>query len=498
LNLAPATRLLPKFKEHLPRFSGNNIVSTNEHLVAFSNACHNIRANDNDTCMHLFVNSLEGKATTDFFDLPPKILSTWEELVYWFKSTYGQSKSPTEQLREYNNISYKDGETIKSFNLCFTKLYNQIPELIHPQNQASFMHYYNVLPSPYHHRLEEKAIDNLGSTLHTFLEYEEKLERTGLPKGDSVKQTYMSSLLQLVQDMNNRMIAYERKGNVPSLTPGASSSSSTPFRNTNENNFHPKAIMSRSWCNFCEENHEESTCEVKKSARDKIFGKKPETTIVVLDWEEPEDVMIINTRNKSYAPKGKYDPPRASSTPASSSQGTNVQTVKVPESQGVPSLLPPSKYNILNQLANIKADATLLDMVVIPEQQKHLKNFMEGKASTIANLSEEAKEEDSTVNKIGVNNFRHPVKNPPFFISVKIMDKIAHCFLIDGGSGPSVMSKIIMEELGLSCTNENSRSMLSYNSLQQSTIGEIKDVTLVLCAHPKIRTTLSIQVIDMP
>jgi hypothetical protein len=95
--------------------------------VAFSNACHNIGANDNDTCMHLFVNSLEGKAVNDFFDLPPKIISTWEELFYWFKSTYGQSKSPTKQLQEYNNIAYKDGETIKSFNLCFTKLYNQIP-----------------------------------------------------------------------------------------------------------------------------------------------------------------------------------------------------------------------------------------------------------------------------------------------------------------------------------------------------------------------------------
>jgi hypothetical protein len=330
------------------------------------------------------------------------------------------------------------------------------------------MHYYNVFPSPCLHRLEEKAIDNLGSALHTCLEYEEQLERTSLPKGDSVRQTNMSSLLLLVQDMNNRMIAYERKGNAPSLTPGASSSSAMPFRNINENNFQPKAIMSRSWCNFCEENHEEITCEVKKSARDKIFGKKPETTIVVPDRAEPKDVMIINTRNKSYSPKGKYDPPRASSNLASSSQGTNVQTVKIHKSQGVPSLLPSSKYNIFNQLANIKADDTLLDMVVVPKQQNHLKNFIKGKASTIANLSDEAKEEDSTVNKIGVNNFRHPVKNPPFFIYVKIMDKIAHCFLIDGCSGPSLMSKIIMEELGLSCTNENSRSMLSYNSLQQS------------------------------
>ena len=78
------------------------------------------------------------------------------------------------------------------------------------------------------------------------------------------------------------------------------------------------------------------------------------------------------------------------------------------------------------------------------------------------------------------------------------MDKISHFCLIDSGSSPSVMSKIIMEELSLSCTNENARSMISYNSLQQMTIGEIKDVTLVLCEHPEIRTTLTIQVIDMP
>jgi hypothetical protein len=54
-----------------------------------------------------------------------------------------------------------------------------------------------------------------------------------------------------------------------------------------------------------------------------------------------------------------------------------------------------------------------------------------------------------------------------------------------------------MEELVLSCKNENVRIMLSYYNQHQSTIDEIKDVTLVLCAHPKIRTTLNIQVIDM-
>jgi len=100
LNLSPTTQPLPKFKDHLPRFSGNGIVTTNEHLVEFFNPFHKIEANDNETFMNLFVNSLKGKVATDFFDLMPKILSNWEELVYLFKSTYGHPKSLIDQLME--------------------------------------------------------------------------------------------------------------------------------------------------------------------------------------------------------------------------------------------------------------------------------------------------------------------------------------------------------------------------------------------------------------
>jgi hypothetical protein len=107
-------------------------------------------------------------------------------------------------------------------------------------------------------------------------------------------------------------------------------------------------------------------------------------------------------------------------------------------------------------------------------------------------------EEESSKNKVmAVNPSRNLVRNPPFYVSMKIMDKIVHFCLIDSGSRPNVVSKIIMEELGLSCTNENSKNMLVFNNHQQSTISEIKDVTLVLCAHPKIHTTCNIQVIDI-
>jgi hypothetical protein len=134
LNLNPTTTPFPKFKGHLLKFFGNDTISVNDHLISFSNACHNIGENENDTCMCLFVNSLEGKDAYEFFELPPNIFSTWAKLSYWFKSTYGQPQSLAHKLKEYNNLVYNKGENIKYFNLHFTKFYNQIPDIIIPHN----------------------------------------------------------------------------------------------------------------------------------------------------------------------------------------------------------------------------------------------------------------------------------------------------------------------------------------------------------------------------
>jgi hypothetical protein len=80
------------------------------------------------------------------------------------------------------------------------------------------------------------------------------------------------------------------------LFPQASSSSLSPFINTNESTFPPKSIMTHTWCKFCEENQNENTYEVKRNDRDRIFGKRLDTTIVVLYWYEIEDVMVVNAR----------------------------------------------------------------------------------------------------------------------------------------------------------------------------------------------------------
>jgi len=105
-----------------------------------------------------------------------------------------------------------------------------------------------------------------------------------------------------------------------------------------------------------------------------------------------------------------------------------------------------------------------MDMVTVPEQQKHLKEFMEGKTSIIVSLFEEPSEEGMYLNKVGVYITKSYAKNSLLYVSIKIMEKITHYCLIDCRSGPNVMSNIIMKELGLSCTNDNSKRMFSYNS----------------------------------
>lgn len=75
LNLTPFATPLPKFKDNLPRFSGNDTCFVEEHLNAFSNACNNIGSNGNGVFMRIFVNTLEGRATTNLFNVLLKYFS---------------------------------------------------------------------------------------------------------------------------------------------------------------------------------------------------------------------------------------------------------------------------------------------------------------------------------------------------------------------------------------------------------------------------------------
>ena len=83
LSFAHPVNLLPhKFKDHLPLFRGDGTVTTIEHLRAFLNVCAILGVNNNDGCMLLFINSLQGDVSLLFSSLLDECISTWFELSY--------------------------------------------------------------------------------------------------------------------------------------------------------------------------------------------------------------------------------------------------------------------------------------------------------------------------------------------------------------------------------------------------------------------------------
>jgi hypothetical protein len=204
----PSNPIPHKFENHFPLFQGDKIVMRIEHLHAFSNTCTILRVNNNDSCMFLFMNSLQGNATL-FSSLPNGCISTRFELSHWFTSTFGHLDNPYKHLKRFNQLRIKDNESILIFNLQFIKLYNLIPTPILPTNLDYLFHYYKLLPPLYQWRLDENNVQNLELALSTCLDFEEKIHRIGYSFGISDLHKDLSSLITIIKGLQDHMFFLE-------------------------------------------------------------------------------------------------------------------------------------------------------------------------------------------------------------------------------------------------------------------------------------------------
>ena len=69
--------------------------------------------------------------------------------------------------------------------------------------------------------------------------------------------------------------------------------------------------------------------------------------------------------------------------------------------------------------------------------------------------------------------------SPPFYISLKIHEKILHNYLMDSGASHNVMPKVVMDELGLDIT-KTYLDLYSFDSRKVKCLGVIKDMVVTL------------------
>lgn len=206
------------------------------------------------------------------------------------------SKNLVEHLKTFNLLTFKEGETIKAFNLRFMNLYNRIPETIKPSSQASLVQYYNALPPPYRHHLEENNVNCLGSSLQVRIEFEEKKLQTNLPFEQPSSKTDRTAMLQMMQEMHSRMISFEhRLMTKPKMTP------TPPFRiMARPETSHSSESYVHHWWNFCDETRDPTMCETFLVAKERVKGMKNIPTVMAIETEEiPDEVYATINRSKT-------------------------------------------------------------------------------------------------------------------------------------------------------------------------------------------------------
>ena len=86
---------------------------------------------------------------------------------------------------------------------------------------------------------------------------------------------------------------------------------------------------------------------------------------------------------------------------------------------------------------------------------------------------------------------------PPFYISLNVHEKTLHNCLLDFGAPHNLMSKLVMEGLGLEITRSY-HDLFSFDSRKVKCLEFIKDLTITLSSTPMKTMIMDVVVADIP
>jgi hypothetical protein len=129
----------PKFEKWLPKFSGNDVTTIEEHLDNFW-ACfqlHPIPDEEEDVVLRLFSATFVEDARKWYNNLPDKGIKTWDDFHKVFMKIWGAKGDPNLLLLQLNEMKKKENETVKEFDARFERLLRQILDEIIPKKPLS-------------------------------------------------------------------------------------------------------------------------------------------------------------------------------------------------------------------------------------------------------------------------------------------------------------------------------------------------------------------------
>jgi hypothetical protein len=171
--LQPMNALLAgDYLKYMPKFTGEEDVTIEEHLVAFYSDVDNLNIENEYVWMRVFVQSLDGEVRKSFRGLTFGSIAGIEALDDVFLRQWVDKKDFMYYIIEFGSLKRKEEEFVSEFSKRFNKMYNKIPAEINPTKDAAKITYASDFDPYFYLLLRERRATYLAHMQDAALEVE--------------------------------------------------------------------------------------------------------------------------------------------------------------------------------------------------------------------------------------------------------------------------------------------------------------------------------------
>jgi ribonuclease HI/uncharacterized small protein (DUF1192 family) len=547
LNPLPAGDYL----KYMPKFSGEEDITAEEHLAAFYSYADNLNIENEDVWMRVFFQSLDGEVRKWFRGLAPGSIAGIEALDNVFLRQWGDRKDYIYYMTEFGSLKKQEGESVSDFSKRFNKMYNKIPAEIKPSEASAQISYASAFDPDFCLVLRERRATSLAQMQDAAIEVESNIlaadrlrskantdRRNGRSEastsdsnisGSSLSHPQVNELTQLLNVLKEEMerLKTERK----QMKGPQNTENRGGFRRPN--NFAPptmhkekerdrddQRIQAPFQNNFVTDEEEAETDEPEQ----KIHSLEVTSPFPHLTKSAYEESLMngqlheLNKADKAGNSRGRYnlrsdkraaapDVPESSTRekkPAEETTDSNrgkkthppspIIQVHAPEIREIPKLT--SSFNFEHEIQKIRIPVPLTELIKHGEFKKRFSDLLKAEATGPSTDFISLQDERPAV-VLGPMVEDRDDSSPPFYTSLNIHDKVLHNCLMDSKSSHNLMPKVIMEDIGLEVTRAY-HDLYSFDSRRVQCLGVIKDLAVSLFQLPMKSMIMDIVVADVP
>jgi hypothetical protein len=208
----------------------------------------------------------------------------------------------------------------------------------------------------------------------------------------------------------------------------------------------------------------------------KLYGHKP---------TDEQILEMARHRGIVYQRRGKE---------ATSNSQPNFPKVTTPTHTRIANL----NVDLGSWISDAKVLVSVSDLLKIPPQKENILQAINLPSNKVVPKDQEkVKEQHEDPLVVLTSKDRTKEENPPFFVSLEINDQWLHNYMYDSGASSNIITKGIMQRLGLKITRPY-KNVCAMDSREIETHGIIIDLPVKLAFHPNFALKMDVLVIDVP